>query len=71
MKSPSQNVSKSLRGQSISGRGEFKPQRSELGGKPSMTAPGDGMVEKAPGAAGMERSAVAAADAMGNRGGMK
>ncbi len=52
MKAPSQNISKSLKGQSSKGRGmeEIDVQQQRAGG-PTMTVPGDGKVESAPGEA--------------------
>lgn len=72
MRAPSKNITESLKSQMAgkSGRGTFAPAREEMGGTPSMTVPGDGQVQTAPGAHHSDRSAVAAADAMGNRGKM-
>ena len=52
MKAPSQNISKSLKGQASKGRGmeEMSVQEQRAGG-PTMTVPGDGKVESAPGMA--------------------
>lgn len=58
MKAPSKNVSKSLRGQNSPGRGPEQVQVDQGMSKPSMTVPGDGGVEAAPGTAHQgERSA--------------
>jgi len=52
MKAPSKNISKSLRGQSSKGRGaEEISVQQQRGGGPTMTVPGDGKVETAPGMA--------------------
>ncbi len=50
MKKPSKNISASLRGQKVSGRGGEDVQVSGMrDAKPSMTIPGEGGVEAPPG----------------------
>jgi len=49
MKPPSKNVSASLRGQTTGGRAGEAPQVSGMKPGPTMTVPGDGKVEMAPG----------------------
>lgn len=71
MKAPSKNISASLRGQSPSARGSETPTvgRQKRYG-PSMTVPGEGGTEKAPGtqAGGRQgRSADVFADAAGSK----
>jgi hypothetical protein len=60
MKAPSKNVSKSLAGQRSKGRGAEEVSVSGLTSGVSMTVPGEGKVQDAPGAdrnQGGERSA--------------
>lgn len=59
MKAPSKNISASLRGQSGKGRGAepVKVSGMKNSAQPSMTAPGQGGIERAPGAI-HERSAA-------------
>lgn len=71
MKAPSKNVTASLKSQETSGRGDYSPQRSGLGGGITMTVPGEGGTSTPPGAERMERSAAKAADAMGGIGKMR
>lgn len=70
MKAPSKNVSQSLRGQSGKGRGAEQISVSKMkdSSKPSMTAPGTGGVERAPGMT-HERSASAYTGPMSRFGG--
>ena len=73
MKAPSQNISKSLKGQASKGRGneEISVQQQRAGG-PTMTVPGDGKVETAPGTAQAhegDRSAEKYAEPMSRYGG--
>lgn len=50
MKSPSKNISASLRGQSVQARAPVTPSVSEQRtGGPTMTVPGEGKVERPPG----------------------
>lgn len=48
-KAPAKNISKSLRGQRSGGRSAETVSVAEPSGRPSMTAPGEGGVEEAPG----------------------
>lgn len=48
-KAPSQNISESLRGQSVAGRSPVVPSTSGMKRGVSMTIPGDGAVEMPPG----------------------
>ena len=68
MKSPSKNISASLRGQSVKGRGNEKISVTRQSGKPSMTVPGEGNVEMPPGSR-HERSAAHYTDPMSRFGG--
>ena len=71
MKAPSKNISKSLKGQTSKGRGaeEMSVQEQRAGG-PTMTVPGDGKVETAPGMAHEgDRSAVKYTEPMARYGG--
>jgi hypothetical protein len=63
MKAVSKNISASLRGQSSGGRAAPAIKTGKPGGKLSMTVPGEGGIEAAPGPVN-ERSAVHYADAM-------
>lgn len=73
MKSPSKNISASLRGQSAPGRGPIKVEMGRMKGySPSMTVPGEGGTEMAPGTHAasdgrQERSAAAFAQAAGSK----
>lgn len=49
MKAPSKNITQSLKGQSPGGRGGEKVQVSGLSKGVSMTVPGEGTVQTAPG----------------------
>lgn len=68
MKAPSKNVSASLRGQRIAGRGQESISVTKQSGRPSMTVPGEGGVERPPGAM-HERSAAKYTDPMSRFGG--
>lgn len=72
MKTPSKNVSKSLSGQNSMGRGDESVAVSEMQRGVSMTVPGEGKVQEAPGTnrnQGGERSAQKYADPMKRFGG--
>lgn len=64
MKSPSKNISGSLRGQSSPGRGAESIAVTGLSKGQSMTVPGDGSVETPPGKR-LERSAAEYAEPAG------
>jgi hypothetical protein len=69
MKTPSKNVSASLRGQKVAGRGAEKVTVSAMSdSKPSMTVPGEGGVEMPVGTR-HERSAAEYTDPMKRFGG--
>ena len=73
MKAPSKNITASLKGQRPPGRGSEPVSTGKLTRYgPSMTVPGDGMTDKAPGTGTrsdgrQERSASVYADALGRR----
>ena len=67
MKTPSMNISASLRGQRPAGREDHTPSVSKMKGRPSMVVPGTADVQQPPGAAGSVRSANRFANALGSR----
>lgn len=71
MKAPSKNISASLRGQSTTARGSEKVSVGrQKGYGPSMTLPGEGRTEKAPGSqvgGRQDRSAAVYADTLGSK----
>ena len=67
MKSPSKNISASLRSQRPAGREDHTPSVSKMKGRPSLTVPGTADVQQAPGASGSVRSANRFANALGSR----